>query len=637
MFYNKHYTTKPEGFEIIKIQGYKERKTGTFHPTLLKQREFEVEDLANELVKGSTFRAGVLKEESTKQDDWISQQIYALDFDNKIEKDGTDKRTTLESEINRCKQYDIFPAFGYYSFSSTDLIPKFRLVFISDKIISDKDKRNKILDILVDKLFINSDGQVKNADRMFFGGKKLINFDFNNTFNADTLIRKYYIPNKIVKQPIKDFHKHKSIKPMNVTVYNEHINAIKHLDVKEMKELLDKESIHNVNEGDKGVPINRPSYNSSPFIPALQHPIMEVHNQSSLFECIYNIDLVSYLGLPHERKVQCIFPNHDDIKSSAHIWTTDEGVQIYKCFGCGRSGTIITMTERIAGCSYNEAIEFIKATYDIVYYESDWIKKWKDNLINYANYLDSPELKELCPNMYQLIKWRTGQMKNIILYFTTILNENNQINGVPFFSASYNQLMKAANIKKRETLATTLALFTLLNLIVKMKNSDIPKNLYEKARKIAKQNGYSKITGFYTFDQYGVCELDDSEEIAKILKENHMTIKGLSKEYVLRTFGLEKANEVYPQFKYENSKGTSEESDNATINLVVKLCDIINGQGYCLESKIRGSGKTEVQWKRSIQYILDIGKFNKVKLNKELKEKYHIDCKGYPNIIVNRQ
>ena len=44
-----------------------------------------------------------------------------------------------------------------------------------------------------------------------------------------------------------------------------------------------------------------------------------------------------------------------------------------------------------------------------------------------------------------------------------------------------------------------------------------------------------------------------------------------------------------------------------------------------------------VQWKRSIQYILDNGKFENVKLNKELKEKYNIDCKGYPNIIINKR
>ena len=101
---------------------------------------------------------------------------------------------------------------------------------------------------------------------------------------------------------------------------------------------------------------------------------------------------------------------------------------------------------------------------------------------------------------------------------------------------------------------------------------------------------------------------------------------------------IENNEKVYPQYKFENKKGTSEKSDNATLELMNKLCNIINEQGYCLESDIRGKGQTELQWKRSIQEILNIGKFKKVKASKMNKQKYNItDSINYQSyVIVNK-
>ena len=98
---------------------------------------------------------------------------------------------------------------------------------------------------------------------------------------------------------------------------------------------------------------------------------------------------------------------------------------------------------------------------------------------------------------------------------------------------------------------------------------------------------------------------------------------------------IENNEKVYPQYKFENSKGTSEKSDNATLKLINKLCNIINEQGYCLESDIRGKGQTELQWKRSIQEILSVGKFQRVKASKENKAKYQIpDTVNYQSYVI---
>jgi hypothetical protein len=208
----------------------------------------------------------------------------------------------------------------------------------------------------------------------------------------------------------------------------------------------------------------------------------------------------------------------------------------------------------------------------------------------------------------------------------------------PIFFDSYKNLMNVCGINpnKRINLSQSLTLFSLLNMIEKLPIESIPEKELNKAKHIAAKYGFKKLTNFYSFPEYGVLQFEDSEDIAKTLKENHVSLKGLSREYILRTFGQDLANKVYPQYRFENSKGTSEKSDNATLELMNKLCNIINEKGYCLESDIRGKGQTELQWKRSIQQILSVGKFQKIRLNKKIKAQYNVVCNGYPFIIVNR-
>ena len=180
------------------------------------------------------------------------------------------------------------------------------------------------------------------------------------------------------------------------------------------------------------------------------------------------------------------------------------------------------------------------------------------------------------------------------------------------------------NPNKRESLAQTLVLFALLNMVIKLQISDIPEKELNEAKHIAAKYGFKKLTGFYQFEEYGTNILENSETIAKVLKANNITLKGLSREYILRTFGTELANKCYPQYIHENSLGTTEKSDNATIELSVKALETIEAQGYILEKDIKQKGLTEIQWKKSIQEILNTYGLIKVKASKDNKIKYNI-------------
>lgn len=602
MYYSKKFANKPKGYEVAEVQKN------------LAKTDITIEELAEGLSNGATFKPALL--DGTKSKDWISQQIFALDFDHD---------TTIQEQLNRCSQLNIYPCFGYTSFSHTEQEHHFRLVFCTDTVITDVETRNKLQNTLI-SIFDKSDNVTKDCTRIFFGGKSLICDSYNKRINAQQIIDKYYKESPtlgssmVTPKPCK-----KKLDLYSNTESNENmalkIEAIRALNVDVMKELL------------KGVP------NKEDILPSsIRYPFKQTsfENEKDLYKYINSIDLSEYLGI--DGYVNCILPEHKDDSPSAHIYTTDDGTQVYKCFGCNKCYTIIGITEKLAQCKKSQAIEFIKSVYNLKLEKSDWVKQQQQMLIDNANYLDSEEFDLQFPTLSKLIRTRKVHIQKMLLHFTQYVNDNMQNMERPIFFDSYKNLLSVCGIKSNmNTLAQSLTLFALLNIIEKLPAETIPEKELNKAKHIAAKYGFKKITNFYSFPEYGVLQFENSEEIAKTLKDNHISLKGLSKEYVLRTFGEETANKVYPQYKFENKKGTSEKSDNATIELINQLCNIINRQGYCLESDIRGKGQTELQWKRSIQEILNVGKFKMIRANKLNKQKYNLpdDIAGQSSVIIN--
>lgn len=587
----RRFNEKPDTWSLVEMQGYVRKKDGKYFPPKLIQDEIELEELAYELSNGITCKPALLN--GSKKGDWLEQQIFMLDFDH---------NTTIEEELQNCKTFGIMPVFGYTSFRHSEKEHRFRLAFLTECAIIDVNKRNKLQSTLIN-LFEKSDRQTINTDRIFFGGKGKTPFytDFKARIDVDKIISKYFnedtlIIDKPKTQKPKTYHR---ILDRNVDYMN-NVDAIKNKNIVGLRKLI---------------------FNGEP-------ELLELYSEMEVYDFINSIDMHQYLGLTNGQYINCILPEHKDEDPSAHIYVTPSGMQVYKCFGCNEALTIIGMTEELQQCRRHEAINFIKAVYNIKLIQSDWVKEQKQLMIDSANYLDSDEFKVQFPHIAKLIRTRVLHIQKMLLHFTQYVSDNMRYNDKPMFFASYKTLLTVCNIRSGNmtTLSQSLTLFTLLNMLDKVELDNIPEEELKKAKHISAQYGFKKLTNFYQFEEYDRISLKPSEAIAQDLINNNISMKGISREYVLRTFGAEKADTVFPQYKYENHKngGTSKKSDAFTIELSKRLLDIISDNGYAYERDIRGTGQTETQWKKSIQEILNSYDLVRVKASKANKEIYNL-------------
>ena len=128
--------------------------------------EVTLKELINAVEKGKAVSPTVMK--GTKAKDFVEQQVFMVDIDNNI----TEKPILqVEEALSICKKNHLPLAFYYFSFSHKKEIPKYRLVFVMNEVITDSTLRATIMRRLIE-LFEQADTSCTNADRVFFGTNK---------------------------------------------------------------------------------------------------------------------------------------------------------------------------------------------------------------------------------------------------------------------------------------------------------------------------------------------------------------------------------------------------------------------------------------------------------------------------------
>ena len=117
------YQTKPKEFNIIKPRL---QNNGTV-------QEVKINELYNIIANGYAISPGILID-GMSASNWKEQRLFLVDIDND---DDNHPILHLSDALKICEYNKIMPIFAYFTFSYTYEKPKYRLVFLMDKPITD--------------------------------------------------------------------------------------------------------------------------------------------------------------------------------------------------------------------------------------------------------------------------------------------------------------------------------------------------------------------------------------------------------------------------------------------------------------------------------------------------------------------
>lgn len=580
-----------------------------------------VKELSEALSKGQTFTPatfkridGVIKR---RPEYWDSQQVICIDYDNEIMVDGKkvkDVRTTVDDAI---RIHGKTTAFIYKTFSYADDHPKFRVIEVLDRPIVDKNEMKSIMDYYSNK-YPNADPSSFQLNRMFYGGTGLLWSKFENVISVDRILK------DTLKTPINMKNKDDGLRWNNnksniliVPPTNSNQSFILDEDIDILRERLDR----------------------LPLVFNSRNEMLDHFKQQSLIELL-DIDEV-------RGNFSCIF--HEDNNPSANIIVNENGHQVYHCFSSNcpfRSGTIIQVIEYITGKNRVETLNFLKDIYNVQYEELGWVKTQREYVEENIRFLQSDEFEKYYPEVYEIIRPYIGLLLQIHRKaIENIITENysDENNNLLFFSSA-RYLSQESGVKLANT-SREIGIYSFLGLLRKLPSTSIPSELLERAIALAKQKEQRRMVNYYGVVPYSRKSLDYSTKKAKEFKDNGFTRKGWSREMILRTYGDEETNRVFPQLEGEK---IPEKNNHVANDLEILALELIeqNG-GYVLESKITENlvltfkGQQEfkrTQLKRIMASLLDGYGLKRSRLTKELRNKFHLEgIRGNPYIIVKEE
>lgn len=480
MYFNHRFKDKPQGKQCGWVQ------------KSLTQVNITIENLADALVHGASFKPGILAG-GNKAENWIEQQLFGLDFDDGIR---------IEEAYNKVISLGITPCFMYTTFSHKEEHHKFRMIFCNDTVITDGNIRDKLQATLMG-IIGGIDEVCFNRDRLFFGGKghTVLYPDYDTRINAESIIEKYwnddfeqYISNAKPKSKKKKDSTAAGIKNKGTDTAKER-STYENLNVKAIKE-HDIEYLRKV----------------------LAHNPIEFENKNEFWDYIYSeLDIAELIDIEDPRSFCCVL--HDDHNPSANIFTTQNGVQKYRCCSENLTLNIKQLIELLGDFkSEYKAIQFIMNIYNLSIKESQWSIEQRENIDLMISNITLNKFKELCPQADKNIKYA----KDTFLMMLSIARNNvysekfsNDDGEIVFFVTTKKIaecLGKDYNQSKIDKIGKYIKMLIYHDLIRILDDEQVPKELLFKA---IKYSGTDKRTGkhvnFYAIPSWVIQQLSTIE------------------------------------------------------------------------------------------------------------------------------
>lgn len=627
-------TTKPD-----------RKDTGKIVNEMTVPEELLLQAVLDVVAAGGTIRTTAIA--GTTDDDFVSGQLWGLDFDNEItmhykDADGNDvsmkqplpkdRRITMSKAIDIATKAGFAPFAAYNTFSHTEDLEKFRLLFVGDKPLYDvhewKYIMYKLRGIFDPDL---TDPTCVNPCRLFYGTNKGISYtDFDAVIQIDKALERYQKPEQVVpddeKPPVKPRKKRSGCARIDPEV----IEAIKTHDAAFLKERLNQ-----------------------------KHVVLE--NTAEFFRYIYRkIDFAEFLGVEPQEAFSCVLPSHGiknpalgrDAHPSANVFKTRYGVWQYYCRTEGKSLNLKQFIEAVGNFkSTYRSLEFIKEIFNLEIEESEWSKEAAANIDEILRCIDAEEqgFAEACPAAAKEARY----CMDLFIALCTICRNHIYPERYfddhrnPIFFASNRQLSNLTGRSKLDKTAKYLKKMAYMKMIRIVPDNEVPKSFLAKALKGQKHKNH--IT-FYEIEPWVYQHMQEIETKALDWKAKGYRLDGISYEMFLRGDGEEVAAMLYPQTAFcKDADGnivhrkTCEAADTLHEIIALKTLELIQERGYAAEADIIAAvidetnerqKMVETQVKRSMLEILQAYSLKKIRATKNLKLQYGIDTKGYPMIIV---
>jgi hypothetical protein len=293
------------------------------------------------------------------------------------------------------------------------------------------------------------------------------------------------------------------------------------------------------------------------------------------------------------------------------------------------------------GISINEAITKLMEQYNLKI-DDIWRNQYQEILRNNIELINNiNEWKEQYPKLYNCI-YRISYDLISKLQYAIEHTKLRSLENTPVFYGSLREFERIAkkkpHLQKHNGQNIKIDRYCLLGLIKKIDMSELSETIQQS---IEEYEVKGKHIGIYHIPEYTEEVLNYAESIARTLNQSGVRLKGISRPLITDIFGEEKAKEIYPQVNFDK---TNEKNDTFYHALEPILLKQITQQHYTTVSQIIEELKINYDWstvtdrraKKYLPGLLIKHKLIEAQSNKILKEKYQMESKGYPKIIIKQ-
>ena len=573
-FNNHSYTAKPSNLPAVQSE-------------LSIPTEIEVTELAYKLVHGRNVRPAAMH--GTSDSDFESQQLFLVDFDN------TDRRkqpfpperiVSPKKAVKMASDSGLKPCFGYYTFSHTETVPKFRLAFLMDRPVTDINDRDRVQMVIMQFFDGLIDSSCKNASRIFFGSQSesLIYSDFDALNSVDELLKR-----EILKPATQQMKPKKAAKTGTSGKSLTNVELIRDRDADGLRKRL----------GIEGETV--------------------FNNRDEFFNYIYHqVSIAELLGIEKGESFCCLF--HDDHNPSASVFVGKYGFQRYKCFSSNcdvESLNIHELIEKIAGFKTKyQTIEFIKKVYGLSIRETEWSKEQLyeiDYILDCISQTGDESFSAKCPTASK----NTRNAKELFMQMLLIARRNIypdiQQEGNIIFSASVRQIAGLSGRKDANKTNQYISMLCYHGMIEKVPDDEIPARQLYLARQAS---GGKHHTSFYRLTSWTLEQLKHIEQQGVSWKEHGYRLKGINYQAFLQAEGPDVAGRIYPQYRLKDDgtqRTVSQSQEEKRSQLQNVIFDLIAEHGYCTEQQIIQEGISDSVLRTNLVDVLNANCLKKVR------------------------